>query len=280
MKAEDARHLYVDVAEPLAERAALSLTARARMTRRPRPSAPPAPRAPPARSKRPSRSWRNWSAPATHGRRLRLDGGGGARPLRARPARGADPRRRPPQPRAGPLLRRGAPARGLRRPELKLAVYPFRRLVHRRRRAEETPPPSSAAAVASPSPSPASATSSSMRTTASPLRRLRYPGDRRRHPRLPLPRIKGEDRVDVPTEQLEKLSCYLGAGGEPILRRSGGKRWQNLKARAANRRAPCGRLVNLTRAPPAKATPSRPTASGRSSSSRISLTARTPTRSR
>ena len=63
MHADDAQHLYVDVAEPLAARAALALTAPARTTRTP--SAPPAPSPRPAASRRPRASWRNWSAPVT-----------------------------------------------------------------------------------------------------------------------------------------------------------------------------------------------------------------------
>ncbi|HEX3325136.1 MAG TPA: transcription-repair coupling factor, partial [Solirubrobacterales bacterium] len=57
---------------------------------------------------------------------------------------------------------------------------------------------------------------------------------------------KGEDRVYVPTDQLAKLSRYVGAGGEPTLSALGGKRWQNMKARA--RRAAgalAGELLNL-----------------------------------
>ncbi|HXR29699.1 MAG TPA: transcription-repair coupling factor, partial [Solirubrobacterales bacterium] len=56
----------------------------------------------------------------------------------------------------------------------------------------------------------------------------------------------GEDRVYVPTDQLAKLSRYVGAGGEPTLSALGGKRWQNMKARA--RRAAgalAGELLNL-----------------------------------
>ncbi len=63
MHAEDAQHLYVDVAAPLAERAALALTGAGEEDE----DAFRAARAesPPAASKRPRASWRNWSAPAT-----------------------------------------------------------------------------------------------------------------------------------------------------------------------------------------------------------------------
>jgi transcription-repair coupling factor (superfamily II helicase) len=48
---------------------------------------------------------------------------------------------------------------------------------------------------------------------------------------------QGDDRVFVPTEQLAKISRYVGAGGEragghPILSKLGGSRWEAMKARA------------------------------------------------
>ncbi|MBJ7519260.1 MAG: transcription-repair coupling factor [Solirubrobacteraceae bacterium] len=59
--------------------------------------------------------------------------------------------------------------------------------------------------------------------------------------------FQGEDKVYMPTEQLAKISRYLGAaGGEPSLSKLGGARWDNLKARA--RRAAqelAGELLNL-----------------------------------
>ena len=57
---------------------------------------------------------------------------------------------------------------------------------------------------------------------------------------------KGEDRVYVPTEKLAKLSRYVGSGAEPTLSALGGRRWENMKARA--RRAAgelAGELLNL-----------------------------------
>jgi transcription-repair coupling factor (superfamily II helicase) len=57
----------------------------------------------------------------------------------------------------------------------------------------------------------------------------------------------GEDRVFVPSDQLAKISRYVGAGGEhPPLSRLGGTRWERIKARA--RRAAhelAGELLNL-----------------------------------
>ncbi len=58
---------------------------------------------------------------------------------------------------------------------------------------------------------------------------------------------QGDDRVFVPTDQLAKISRYLGAGGEnPVLSKLGGTRWETMKARA--RRAAqelAGELLNL-----------------------------------
>ncbi|HEV7943804.1 MAG TPA: transcription-repair coupling factor [Solirubrobacteraceae bacterium] len=58
---------------------------------------------------------------------------------------------------------------------------------------------------------------------------------------------QGDDRVYVPTDQLAKISRYLGAGGEnPVLSKLGGTRWETMKARA--RRAAqelAGELLNL-----------------------------------
>jgi transcription-repair coupling factor (superfamily II helicase) len=44
---------------------------------------------------------------------------------------------------------------------------------------------------------------------------------------------QGDDRVFVPTDQLAKISRYVGAGGEhPPLSKLGGNRWETMKARA------------------------------------------------
>src|SRR5271170_4952923 len=58
---------------------------------------------------------------------------------------------------------------------------------------------------------------------------------------------QGDDRVYVPTDQLAKISRYVGAGGEhPPLSKLGGTRWETMKARA--RRAAqelAGELLSL-----------------------------------
>ena len=59
--------------------------------------------------------------------------------------------------------------------------------------------------------------------------------------------FQGDDRVLVPTDQLSKLSRYVGAGGDdPPLSKLGGKRWDALKARARHAAHElAGELLNL-----------------------------------
>jgi len=130
-------------------------------------------------------------------------------------------------------------------PQAKLAVIPFRRLVHRRRRADESAPQGVRG-----------------RLTFSELR----VGDHVVHEDHGVARFagfetrevggitrdylyleyKGEDRVYVPTDQFAKLSRYSGGAGTPTLSALGGKKWLNLKARAKRAAAEiAGELVNL-----------------------------------
>ena len=245
MHDEDARHLYVDVAEPLAARAALSFPdgrrrRRGRLPRRPR-------RVAGAQRQR-GRGGAGEAGPLRlpHGRRLRRPRRGGASPLRPRPPR-RDPARRRPRSRPSPRLT-FAEARlreGFVSPELRLAVYPFRRLVHRRRRAEARAPGAARGRLAF----------SDLRVGDYVVHEdhgvARFAGFETREvggvtrDYLYL-EYKGEDRVFVPTDQLAKLSRYVGAGGEPTLSALGGKRWQNMKARARKAAgALAGELLNL-----------------------------------
>jgi transcription-repair coupling factor (superfamily II helicase) len=247
MKDEDARRLYVDVAGPLNARAALSLTAvsdddEGETFRAARAESP-------ARSIKEAESELEKLVRSGYRTVVAFDSMGEAE--RARygldriEVRILDGGRLTPDPAlsfAEARLREGFIA-----PELKLAVYPFRRLVHRRRRAEETP---------------ATGAGSRGRLAFSELR----VGDYVVHEDHGVARFagfetreiggvtrdylyleyKGEDRVYVPTEQLAKLSRYVGAGGEPTLSALGGKRWQNLKARARKAAgALAGELLNL-----------------------------------
>src|SRR6187551_1937968 len=130
-------------------------------------------------------------------------------------------------------------------PELRLAVYPFRRLVHRRRRGAERAPGAGRGRLAF----------SDLRVGDHVVHEdhgvARFAGFETREvggvsrDYLYL-EYKGEDRVYVPTDQLAKLSRYAGAGAEPALSALGGKRWQNMKARARKAAgALAGELLNL-----------------------------------
>jgi transcription-repair coupling factor (superfamily II helicase) len=243
MHAGDARHLYVDVAVPLAGRAALSFT--------PAGEDEEAFRA--ARAESPARSVKEAEA------ELEKQVRSGYRTVVAFDDRGEAERARYGLDRLDATLLDGgrlspdpaltfAEARlreGFVSPELRLAVYPFRRLVHRRRRAEARAPGAARGRLAF----------SDLRVGDHVVHEdhgvARFAGFETREvggvtrDYLYL-EYRGEDRVYVPTDQLAKLSRYVGAGGEPALSALGGKRWQNMKARA--RRAAgalAGELLNL-----------------------------------
>ena len=244
MHEEDAARLYVDVAAPLAERAALSFTAAGSDDEE-------AFRA--ARAESPARSVKEAEA------ELEKQVRSGYRTVVAFDDRGEAERARYGLDRLDAALLEGgrlspepaltfAEARlreGFVSPELRLAVYPFRRLVHRRRRAEARAPGAGRTRLAF----------SDLRVGDYVVHEdhgvARFAGFETREvggvtrDYLYL-EYKGEDRVYVPTDQLAKLSRYVGAGGEPTLSALGGKRWQNMKARA--RRAAgalAGELLNL-----------------------------------
>jgi transcription-repair coupling factor (superfamily II helicase) len=244
MHAEDAQRLYVDVAAPLAKRAALSIAGAGEDDE-------DAFRA--SRAESPARSIKE--AEAELEKLVRS----GYRTVIAFDARGEAERARYGLDRLDTTLLDGgrlssepglafAEARlreGFVSPELRLAVYPFRRLVHRRRRAAERVPGAGRGRLAF----------SDLRVGDHVVHEdhgvARFAGFETRdvggvtRDYLYL-EYKGEDRVYVPTDQLAKLSRYVGAGGLPTLSALGGKRWQNMKARA--RRAAgalAGELLNL-----------------------------------
>ena len=133
---------------------------------------------------------------------------------------------------------------GFLAPELQLAVIPQRRLIHRRR--------------------PTSTVSARARLAAAIELRV---GDYVVHEDHGVARFsgfdtktlagvtrdyleleyRGGDRVFAPTDQLARISRYIGAeGDEPALSPLGGKRWQNLKSRARRAAsAMAGELINL-----------------------------------
>jgi transcription-repair coupling factor (superfamily II helicase) len=244
MHAEDAQHLYVDVAAPLAERAALSLTGAGEEDE----NAFRAARAEsPARSVKEAEGELEKLVRSGYRTVVAFDSRGEAERTRygldRLDARLLDGGRLSPDP--GLSFAEARLREGFVSPELRLALYPFRRLVHRRKRVEE---PGAGAGRG--------------RLAFSDLR----VGDHVVHEDHGVARFagfetrevagvtrdylyleyKGEDRVYVPTDQLAKLSRYVGAGGAPTLSALGGKRWQNMKARA--RRAAgalAGELLNL-----------------------------------
>ncbi|MEX2448919.1 MAG: CarD family transcriptional regulator, partial [Solirubrobacterales bacterium] len=257
MHADDARHLYVDVATPLAARAALTLRGPGEVENEvgvaigPKAQTQGPFRA--ARAESPARSVKE-----AEGELEKLVRSG-YRTVVAFDSRGEAERTRYGLDRLDARLLDGgalspdpglcfAEARlreGFVSPELRLAVFPFRRLVHRRKRAAEAVPGAGRGRLAF----------SDLRVGDFVVHEdhgvARFAGFETREvggvsrDYLYL-EYEGEDRVYVPTDQLAKLSRYAGAGAEPTLSALGGKRWQNMKARA--RRAAgalAGELLNL-----------------------------------
>ncbi len=130
-------------------------------------------------------------------------------------------------------------------PGSRIAVIPFRRLLHRRRRADERAPEGVRGRL----------TFSELRVGDYVVHEdhgvARFAGFETREvggitrDYLYL-EYKGEDRVYVPTDQFAKLSRYSGAAGTPTLSALGGKKWLNMKARARRAAAEiAGELLNL-----------------------------------
>ncbi|HEX6228676.1 MAG TPA: transcription-repair coupling factor [Solirubrobacterales bacterium] len=240
----DARRLYVEVGEPLAARAALSVTGAgdedADAFRAARAESP-------ARSVQEAEGELEKLVRSGYRTVVAFDSRGEAERARYNldrlDASILEGGRLPPDP--GLSFAEARLREGFISPELKLAVFPFRRLVHRRRRAAARPPGAARGRLAF----------SDLRVGDHVVHEdhgvARFAGFETRdvggvtRDYLYL-EYRGEDRVYVPTDQLAKLSRYVGAGGEPTLSALGGKRWQNMKARA--RRAAgalAGELINL-----------------------------------
>ena len=129
-------------------------------------------------------------------------------------------------------------------PDLKLAVIPYRRLVHRRRAAAPAPARGRLAAftdlrlgdhVVHEDHGIARFAGFETKTVAGVTRdylELEY---------------RGSGRVFAPTDQLAKITRYVGTGGEaPQLSALGSKRWEGVKARARHAaRELAGELLNL-----------------------------------
>jgi transcription-repair coupling factor (superfamily II helicase) len=238
---DDARGLYVDVAEPLASRAALSLgpdTGQEHSFRA-------------QRAEFPSRTLAE--AEAELEKLIRS----GYRAVVAFESRGEAERARYNLSRVdAAFLGDAAPAEpgvsftearireGFLAPELELALIPQRRLIHRRRAVAPVSARAKLAAavelrvgdfVVHQDHGVARFSGFDTKTLAGVTRdylELSY---------------RGGDRVFAPTDQLARISRYVGADGDqPQLSQLGGKRWQSMKARA--RRAAqemAGELINL-----------------------------------
>ncbi len=244
MHADDARKLYVDVAEPLAARAVLSIGGAGGDDE----DAFRASRAEsPARSVKEAEGELEKLVRSGYRTVVAFDNRGEAERSRygldRLDARLLDGGRLSPDP--GLSFAEARLREGFVSPELRLAVYPFRRLVHRRRRADERAPGSGRGRLAF----------GDLRVGDYVVHEdhgvARFAGFETREvggiarDYLYL-EYKGEDRVYVPTDQLAKLSRYAGAGAEPALSALGGKRWQNMKARARKAAgALAGELLNL-----------------------------------
>jgi transcription-repair coupling factor (superfamily II helicase) len=243
MHADDARHLYEDVAGPLNSRAALILT---------RPGeGEEAMRAMSAET--PARNLREAEA------ELRKLVEAGYRTVVAFDSRGEAERARysfdridtkivdqgtiPVEPAVS--LVEARLTEGFVSPRSRVAVLPFRRLLNRRRRADDTAPEAVRGRL----------TFSELRVGDFVVHEdhgvARFAGFETREvggitrDYLYL-EYKGEDRVYVPTDQFAKLSRYSGGAGSPTLSALGGKKWLNLKARARGAASEiAGELVNL-----------------------------------
>jgi transcription-repair coupling factor (superfamily II helicase) len=141
-------------------------------------------------------------------------------------------------------------------PSMKLAVYPEHRLLHRRR--AERPGGGASEGLAGPARRGALRSFTELRTGDIVVHEdhgvARFAGFETRtvadvtRDYLYL-EYQGDDKVFVPTDQLAKISRYVGAGGvdgTPPLSKLGGTRWEAMKARA--RRAAqelAGELLSL-----------------------------------
>jgi len=244
LHAEDARHLYLDVADPLVERAVLELGRPSEEEAGPlviRASFAESPARNPVEaeaelSRLVNDGYRVVVAFETRGEAERtkfsfdrltveLDPPGGP---------GDDP---------GVTFVESRIPEGFVWPSGRLALYPWRRLVNRTRKTE------------TPGPTGLGLTAAGLRVGDYVVHEnhgvARFAGFETREVAgttrdYLLLEYAGEDRVYAPTDQLEKLSRYAGGLAEPTLSALGGKKWQNLKARARKAAAEmAGELVNL-----------------------------------
>ncbi len=129
-------------------------------------------------------------------------------------------------------------------PELKLAVIPFRRLVHRRRAAAPAPARGRLAAFTDLRVGDHVVHEDHGIARFAGFETKTVGGITRDYLEL---EYRGSDRVFAPTDQLAKITRYVGTGGAPPqLSALGSKRWEGLKARARRAaRELAGELLNL-----------------------------------
>ncbi len=247
----DARHLYVDVADPLRERSLLNL----RGTSEEDPSDGRGATSEVIRAQTPTSAARSISeAESTLERELRS----GYRVIVTFAGRGEAERARynlnrvdarfldesgPPD-EAAVLFAEAALSEGFVSPELRLAVIPFRRLVHRRRPAAPQAARGRLASFADLRVGDYVVHEDHGIARFAGFETKTLAGVTRDYLEL---EYRGADKVFAPTDQLAKITRYVGAGGDaPQLSALGSKRWEGIKARA--RRAArdlAGELLNL-----------------------------------
>jgi transcription-repair coupling factor (superfamily II helicase) len=129
-------------------------------------------------------------------------------------------------------------------PELKLAVIPFRRLVHRRRTAAPAPARGRLAAFTDLRVGDHVVHEDHGIARFAGFETKTVGGVTRDYLEL---EYRGSDRVFAPTDQLAKITRYVGTGGAPPqLSALGSKRWEGVKARARRAaRELAGELLNL-----------------------------------
>ena len=129
-------------------------------------------------------------------------------------------------------------------PELKLAVIPFRRLVHRRRAAAPAPARGRLAAFTDLRVGDHVVHEDHGIARFAGFETKTVGGVTRDYLEL---EYRGSDRVFAPTDQLAKITRYVGTGGAPPqLSALGSKRWEGIKARARRAaRELAGELLNL-----------------------------------
>jgi transcription-repair coupling factor (superfamily II helicase) len=146
---------------------------------------------------------------------------------------------------AARLLFAEAPlSEGFVSPALRLAVIPYRKLVHRRRAAAPAPARGGLATFANLRVGDYVVHEDHGIALFAGFETKTVAGVTRDYLELA---YRGDDRVFAPTDQLAKITRYLGAGGEePQLSALGSKRWEAVKARARRAaRALAGDLLNL-----------------------------------